>query len=487
MTKKVFYAYFILYSLLIILNLDKLPVAWLDEVMLIDPAAYFMKTGHFASCIWPHKGTETVFLAYLPLTSFVHIINFVIFPPTLFFLRLPFALGVIITAFFLFRYYRHTGRLDIIPTLILIFLFINDEGITNAMRSGRVEMLLLALLASVFYLVAANRYPYLATALLSLLTLGHPAVWSIVAIVFLYQFINADSRKKRVIHSAIIITPVLLYLWLAGFDLQKLYEQLIVHGTEHDSSIVQGSKIIHHFWNRFAPTYFVQPYIIVVNLLAFVYCIFKILKEKNIKKTVIEICFITTSIYWIAALAPFYRYTPTLVLMIFLLLPGMWQTATSLYPPLKIKSTPLLKVILTALLIIIALPFLFRNVVAVTQWKERDAEAVYHWLDEKIHSEGNKILLVDAPVAFFYALQKPTIDFTLVYAVKKFDYKDYDEVYYLTHLKEPATAERVGTYEVPETTSFANQFHIVTYNGLRLYKIKDEATFRSLQRGYKDN
>src|SRR5688572_14266916 len=95
-----------LYFLIVLLNLSRIPIAWLDEVMMIDPAHHFLQTGRFASKIWPHAGTENAFLAYLPLCSYIQIVNLFLFPDTIFFTRLSSVIALMVCAFFLFKTIR---------------------------------------------------------------------------------------------------------------------------------------------------------------------------------------------------------------------------------------------------------------------------------------------------------------------------------------------------------------------------------------------
>ena len=50
--KKQPFIYFIIaYLLLVIYNLNKIPVAWVDEIMLIDPAFQLIKQGRFVGTV----------------------------------------------------------------------------------------------------------------------------------------------------------------------------------------------------------------------------------------------------------------------------------------------------------------------------------------------------------------------------------------------------------------------------------------------------
>jgi hypothetical protein len=53
-------------------NLDRLPIAWNDEVQNLDPALVWHNTQRFCSPLWPNPGAETHFLSYPPLIEAWH-------------------------------------------------------------------------------------------------------------------------------------------------------------------------------------------------------------------------------------------------------------------------------------------------------------------------------------------------------------------------------------------------------------------------------
>jgi hypothetical protein len=486
-----FYIFFGLCFLLALLNLDKLPVAWVDETMLIDPATTFLRTGKFASRIWPYPGTEEVFLAYLPLVCLVHIVNLSMLPWEMFFIRLPWLLFMVLTAFFLFKTLRAYYGLSISTALMILLVFICDEGISNAMRSGRVEMINLGFLSVVLYLFVKKRYPFLQTFLLSMLFLSHPTIWSIVGILMLYRIFRPVTMVNRLGHVLLFSIPVLLYLLMARFDLHAIYQQLVVHGTEHTVDAVEGNIFYKHFIDFFLPPYRVQPYIMILHLALLVYCVHRILRLKDVYHTMFEILFVATDLYWFFVLAPFYRYTPPLVYLMILLLPGFVLFFSGKFPSSAeaVKRSVLLKPLVIGFLLYVSFPFLYRNLVALAQRTERDAGKVYVWLDEHTKHSG-KVLFVDASVAHFYSLQRTGVDFTLRYAVKKFNYHDYEAVYYLSLLPEPEESEFIAEYSPPPLGAtwekLASVQKITTYRGLRLYRMKSEAGMKALQAGYED-
>ncbi len=487
-----FWVIIVLYFITALVNLAYVPVAWVDETMLIDPAWQLLKHGHFSSMIWPHKGTEDVFLAYLPLSSFIHTCTLFIFPPVIFFTRMPWLLALIIAACFMYRFIDTRHHINKIGILVILILFLFDEGISNAMRSGRAEMPVLALLAAAFYLSIRRKHPYIQSLLLGLLSIAHLSVYPIIAILFAELITRKQPARTRALSLLIMIVPGIIYLGLAHFDVQLIYQQLIVHGREHDQSAVTGNPFWLHFVERFQPVYRFQAYMIILNLLIHALCVYHILVRRSFRQSVLEWCFLATSIFWFFSLAPFARYTPVLVLMIFLLLPDLYKRVLSFAGFIRINFSTfsVLHAIVMFLIIgYIAAPFAIRNISALYQRKERYEFAAYRWLDTWIKPTGQRVLIIDESIGHFYSMNREGVDFTLTYAVKKFSFKEYDEVYYLTHRSAPKGGVLIDEYLKDwEVTlpAFLPKQPVITYKGLRLYKIGDERSFEGLQRGYRD-
>lgn len=480
----------VLYFIIALINLSKIPVAWVDETMLIDPAWNLLKKGIFASKIWPYSDTENAFLAYLPLSSLIYLISIFLFPNTLFFTRLPWFIMLGISAYYLYKSLRNKYTIQSVAALVLVFIFLLDEGISNAMRSGRVEMPIITLLSVCFYLFITKKHVYVQTCFLALLLIAHPSVYPIVLILFLEIILRKQTHLERFIKFIIIMIPPVCYLAFAGFRYELIYEQFVLHGQEHNQNIVTGNVIFLHFFERFLPLYKVQPYIIALNIAIHLFCIYRIIRLKQFSQTVIEWCFLLTSLFWYFTLAPFYRYTPILVLMIFLLLPALYRQVFSFIKSNRfnfIKLNYKQYVVLICILLYISTPFISRNITAWLQNKERDEFAMYQWLDQQLGTTHGKILLIDESVGHFYSMNRDNVDFSLIYSVKKFRYEDYEKVFYLSH--------RTPSEELPIQSTYGNNFSskdlnflpskkIITYKGIKLYRVESATQMHSLQAGY---
>jgi hypothetical protein len=487
--KKQPFIYFIIaYLLLVIYNLNKIPVAWVDEIMLIDPAFQLIKHGQFVGTVWPFVGSEQIFLAYLPLSSFIHLIDLSLFPHTLFFTRLPWLIFLIITSIYLFKYidFRYSN----LPAGILFItcLFILDEGVSNAMRSGRVEMPAMAIMAAAFYYALKRKHPFLQALLVSLLFIAHPGVYPIAIILGIELLTRKNSPIKRTLFVLIMLAMPLLYLSMANFNFSAIYQQLIVHGKEHDGHDQVNNIFYQHFIQRFLPSYQYQFWIIALAVIAHFTCAYTLLVKKNYRQHIVEIAFLATSVFWFFTLAPFYRYTPILILLLYLHWPEMSKRFLSLagYLRISFRAAKIWQLVLMALFIgYCSLPFFIRNGVAIQQSAQRNEYDAYQWINEQIKQTPNeKILIIDEPIAFYYAMQHDNIAYTLPYAVPKYRFENYDRVFYLTQRAAPTQGDSIAEYLPSSNTNQSSIFkkNIITYQGMRLYQIQSEQDLQNLYR-----
>ncbi len=479
---------FCVYALVVLINLNKIPVAWVDEIMIIDPAWNWMNEGKFIGKVWPHEGSEIIFLAYLPLSSFIHIIELSIFPHELFYTRILWFIFLIITCIYLFKYIDK--RYQSLPAgiLFLLTLFIFDEGISNAMRSGRVEMPILALLASLFYLALTRKHPIIQSILIALLLISHPGIYPI-ALIFIIELLTRKSTPiNRAIYLLVILSLPIFYLSLSNFNIESLYNQLILHGQEHDGHDQTNNWLYQHFIQRFLPTYQFQFYILILNLIVHVSCVYTLIVKKNYRLHLVEISFLATSIFWFFSLAPFYRYSSILLLLMFMHLPELYKRVLSLAGFLRIsfRAAKIWQLVFMFSFIgLVSTPFIVRNTAAIKQYEVRDEYRVYDWLDSQIKIQNNqKILIIDEPIAFFYSMNRPHVHYTLPYAIHKFSFSDFDKVYYLTHRKNPIPQKLIGIYLENKANTFNlfNTQKIITYQGMHLYEIQSEEEMQSLKR-----
>jgi hypothetical protein len=470
-----------------LIHLNKVPIAWIDEIMLLDPAWNFIDKGLFAGPMWPHKGAESVFLAYLPLSSFIHVIDLSIFPAEIFYTRLPWLIAYILLCYFLYQYLA--ARYLLLPNAILLVLclFVCDEAINHSLRNGRVEMPSMAIIAALFYLNIRSIRPSIQAVLISLLLISHPGLYPIALIFALNLLTKKASILKRFQYIVSITIFPLIYLYLANFDFNAIYQQLILHGKEHDETAITGNLFQHHFIDRFLPVYKYQPWMLAFHIASYAYCIYSIMLRWNPRTQILEWAFLLTATFWFFNLAPFNRYTSVLSLMMFMMLPGFLQRVLSLFGFLRINLQSLRAwqiALYLVFLSIAAAPFIIRHFTVAQQWEARNEYKVYDWLDKEIAPKANeKILIIDEAIGFYYAMKYENIDFTLPYTLDKYSTENYDRVYYLSFREAPKLAIKQHEYLVNDDLKFklSNQ-KIYTYNHLTLYQVNNEEALRELKR-----
>lgn len=482
---RAWYAYLIFYFGLVIFNLDLIPVAWLDETFGLDPAINLVRAGSYTSKIWAHPGTEQVFLAYLPFIQLYNAAFLLILPAEIFWVRLPYILAFVVALIFLWKIFRKQQGLSLLTAIVLMVLFMNDKGIYESLRSFRSEVLELMLMAPAIYFFMQHKKPVLVAFLLSMVFLTHPSLWVFVGILMLYLFFRTDVKTK-ITTSIVFALPILAFLVYAGFDFAALKSQLIDHGGEH---MAKGNLLIDHFVTRYWPFYKLQPWVLLLNLFITGYCVYIIYKEKSIKNRPLEVAFLLTSAYWLFILAPLYRYNTPNILLMFVLLPQPLLLLKQRYynglsSKAKFRLIAVGGVVLLPFAILVEFPFLSRNAAAIVQREERNPDKAIEWLD-KHFDDRKKILLVENSIAHYYSLQHENVDFALVYSVYKYNFADYDEVY-MVSVNELEGGDLVNEYKPQQGTLFGRSLgsDIVTYHGLKIYKIYNEKEMRALQKGY---
>jgi hypothetical protein len=471
-----------------LLNLNKVPIAWIDEVMNIEPAWQFLQGNGFIGKMWPHAGAEKAFLAYLPLTSFIHIIDLTIFPAEIFYTRILWLIFLGISCIFMFKYI--VARYMTVEAIIyfIVCIYVLDEGINNSLRNGRVEMPAIAIMSALFYLAIRNKRPSIQAILISLLLISHPGFYPIALLFCINLLTKKASTLKRVQYVFSIGFFPVLYLLLADFNFQNIYQQLVLHGQEHDQTAVQGNIFYLHFVERFLPIYKYQPYMLLLNLIMHVSCLYSIIFRWNPRHQLLEWSYLFTSIFWFFSLAPFYRYTSVLSFLMFLHLPSLVQRIFSLFGYLKFSLKTGNKVQLSlmfALLFIISIPFGIRHFYTFKQWPERNEYKVYSWLESSMqHQTNKKNLIIDEAIGFYYTMNhNKECEFTLPYALHKYKLEDYEHVYYLSFRREPTLSSLISTYQVPEHKEVLGiGKKILTYHGLKLYEIKSKEALEEIKR-----
>jgi hypothetical protein len=141
-------------ALLGLINLDRLPIAWNDEIQNLDPAFVWHHTHQFRSPLWPNPGAEFHFLSYPPLIEAWHCL-WLFFGKSPWIIRLPFLIFHLLTILLLHRFLltnvlrsiSHPQRWALLLTAIFLF----DKSTGEIARSLRVETLILLLFSLLIF------------------------------------------------------------------------------------------------------------------------------------------------------------------------------------------------------------------------------------------------------------------------------------------------------------------------------------------------
>ena len=284
-----------------LVNLDRLPIAWNDEIQNLDPALVWHHTGKYCSPLWPNPGAESKFLSYPPLLEAWHCL-WLYFGQSVWIVRLPFLIFHLLTALLLHRFVVHllsapasTSYLFIIASnrkqpepysikiieqlaLLITALFLFDKSTGEIARSLRVEtpiMLLLALFISTApKLIHQCKFyvpPFLGLCLGSL-AIAHLYTWPLVfiaAALIVNHFIHYQKQSSFTHGSTFLlglIAPITIFWLVVKPEWHDLTTQLFMQAEDHSGSSV-GSNLYGFFIGRFIPYYIEQPYTLLLHLL----------------------------------------------------------------------------------------------------------------------------------------------------------------------------------------------------------------------------
>lgn len=478
-------ALFFLFVLFSLLTLHLLPLPWIDSVGYLDPAWNFINNGHFASDLWPHQGTDRIFLAHLPALQWVNMLSFLLFPDHwVWAIRLLPLLLFYGGLYFFYRLMRLEQFQPWVLALVLAF-FIIDKAVFEMMRSMRMENMELFLLAGILYWTAKGVKKEWTALFCGLLVVTHPKAWMLALIGLIYLLVIDGKNSKRLLYLLLSGLPALMYLASAGFDLQEIYQQLIVHGRDHTIDTVPGNRVFKHFIGRFL--YFDQGsrtfswyyenqfYVPFLNLLALYFAFRSLIRKFDFRSQLPEIMFIANQLYWFAVLGPFHKYNMVLLLLMYFII-GKQLNGMKF----RIAMPPKRAYLTLLMLLFFAFPVYSRFGGALLQWNERSPAAFNAWLHEQIKpSKDERILIIEPCTAWYYAIQHQQVDFQMKFWLFNNQFKNYDRVYYL-HQHPIEGYEALSTYEPPSLMpSFRLQLGGMTHFGLKLYQV-DEKMFDAL-------
>jgi hypothetical protein len=273
-------------------NLDRLPIAWNDEIQNLDPALVWHHTGNYCSSLWPNPGAEFKFLSYPPLLEAWHCL-WLYFGQSVWIVRLPFLIFHLLTALILYRLVcqllsapsstrkqpePYSPKIIEQLALLITALFLFDKSTGEIARSLRVEtpiVLLLALFIStapkLIHQCKFHIPPFLGLCLGSL-AIAHLYTWPLVLIatvLILNHFIHYQ-KQSSLLHGFTfllgLIAPITIFWLVVKPELHDLTTQLFMQAEDH-SGTSMGSNLYGFFIGRFVPYNIEQPYTVLLHLL----------------------------------------------------------------------------------------------------------------------------------------------------------------------------------------------------------------------------
>lgn len=444
-----------------------MPLAWVDEISGLEPAINFLQGNGYTSKLWPYDGVEERFLAYLPLQGWLHICTQYILGFSIYTVRLPYAIYLLVGALFLYKTLQHYS-VHTLTSLVIVVLVLNEKSLFETTRGIRIEPITFMLLSLCAYALSIKRYGFLAFSS-SLLIVLHPYVWPVAGVFLLTAFYHKNTRFTnalvRLLKPNILwlfpIAVLLFYLLFIRFDIELLYSQFISQSARHTTFGGIGTQLHNHFVRRFWPYYITQPYIPLIVYFAMGYAIRKVVR-RNFNPACIAL--ILTHIVWLVILGPMHRYDSVLVFLSFL----------SLVPFLAQIKLPQKKYfVLGSVLIVLGLSTLdivTRQTMAVAQRSERDPAKFLSWLNENIDSEPS--LISGHEIAYYASAYNSQLDFFLFNTTPyRYEFEDYRNLYLLSEEIMPNHTV-IGQYQVPNTVEWEWLKNSGTHTYQHLYLLK---------------
>lgn len=466
-----------LYLLTGLINLDLIPIPWLDEAACLEPAVMWKRTGQFISKAWPTPGTEEIFLSYPPAIMMVHRISLAIFPPEVFWIRLPFLLMHVGALLLLFTTLHRHLKLDARWAALIVLYFTFDKAVFEISRSVRSEVIEVFLLSLWMFLHTRpgerTNGRMAALGLISgAMLLTHLKEWPIVAVLSLWLLWSPGNRKALLSYAAGILVLPLAFLIFIDFRFTGLWQQMFTHSMEHSAGRNPLTSVWNYFVGRFYPVYKEQPWMPLLHLGITVLAVLQL--KRNFRQAMPAAVWVLGGLVWMFALGPYYRYYLPMYLI------GLWVLAEEIRHR-QLVFLPVRKMYLLLLAAVMLIPFASRHMLAFVQRPERDPHAAMRFLDQHIPASG-KLLLYGNEIGMYYAAKHPHTDHAHETSPDHFQFSEYDSIYYLTDRKLPEFRLK-ATYQPTARKLPAWMYKLGkggTFAGMHIYVIRSEAEWKSV-------
>ncbi|MFT7229687.1 MAG: hypothetical protein ACI9GO_000146 [Bacteroidia bacterium] len=460
-----FTAYVIFYFIALFAHLELIPLAWIDEIMGLDPALRYLSGKGLTSRIWPQEGTSRYFMAYLPLQTWFHILHLKILPFSIYWVRFPWAVYLMIGTLLVYLGLKKNQ----LPTWIalgLCILLINDKSLFETTRAVRVEPLIFLLFSIAFYAKAMSRH-HLQSIAASLLFLCHPDVWPLSLILFLdaCSIKNTDSALLK--PNRLWLYPLLTvtaFLWSIEFNIPMWLGQLIHQGSEHSASGNIFDRLHSHFILRFWPYYTTQPWTPLIIYASFIGSLTEVFRKKISSK---NITILLTHLIWFVILGPFHRYNCILLIL------AIWWSIPYLKKGSHLFYKTGIQVAFMLFVIFSSADVVARHHMAHARHVERNPYPVIRWLKEALPDED---YLLSGHAIGYYAMNHKAHNGYILANIPPYDYnfEEYSS-YYIVQESPLKGLKTVSTYRTPVMNSF--NFNSKTYETLYLMRADNKEKY----------
>ena len=261
-----------------ILTLPLSPMPWYDEVIFQSISLDFWQNGSFKAPVDPlfHNGQNN--FIYGPVYFFLQSLIYHLFGISVVtgrFLNLIFSFGIVLLVIFFYKKIESNSK----HILLLISTFIFDYIFNRNMHSGRMDLIpvFIAILAYFIYFDLIHiKQSFLRVSLLAILL--SLSILTTPRIYFVYIFLILDSfyllikdRKKLLPNLIIGFIVVSIYcLWV-------FYSYGSFSGLINEYIFQQTSEIVkNHNWFNAIFRYFYENPLVILVLIIFLWCIYKI-------------------------------------------------------------------------------------------------------------------------------------------------------------------------------------------------------------------
>lgn len=465
--------FFLIYAALSLLNLDRLPVAWTDEVLNLDPAVQFIKNGRFTSKLWPNPNCDEIFASYLPGIQWFQTAYLRLLPIEIFWVRLPFALliwGSILIAYRIIR--KNTPLNDFWSTLWVAIAFL-DKSVFELSRSMRVEPLLIFGILLLFNWAPKRKLWAIKSVLIGYLAMAHIYIWPFLLLWFLSDWLKLNTTQKLLQTALVLIAPMAFFAYV-DFEWHTIAEQMGFHAQQHTltQTDLPHNPLLNSLWFRFFPYYLEQPLnpLLFYGIIALISILFFKQKMWRTPQLWIYGAWLLGIVLMFGVMTPQYRYLPVFWIVGILLLLGSKRINT---------QARFVKIIAVFIAVNAGFSFAGRHSAAFLQSQARNPEGVYDFLQKHIKSDSSYTLILGESIGFYHAHRgrnQSRFDYGVDFYPQHFNWNDYNQVVLLTHDLRPQDS-LISVYEsLPEKwatpelmQSFAKGG---TYNGMRLYLLK---------------